>query len=290
MSDEEKTPTHRILSSLWNKATRRKRSPPTPSTGDSMEGGVSKIQKMDTESEDLDSSEIKKDLLEEFDREWDNAAAEMVVDGLEKQMDKNFREFKEQMRQSVKKVLRAMNEKINTMCLRVDNFLAEAKKKTGKDTDSKELQKMKIEINRLGQYTRKDSCRMFGVKECEGEDCRAVVCAEIQGRLGVNIVPSDIVVAHRLPKTKKQKYRPIIVKFRDRELKWDILRVRKKLKGSGVSIAEDMTKENFDLMLRAQDSGYFTSVWFSNAKVWAVDKANKKHVLDLFDDFAEITG
>jgi hypothetical protein len=60
------------------------------------------------------------------------------------------------------------------------------------------------------------------------------------------------------------------------------------LKGSGISIQEDMTKDNVKLVKEAERSCCFSSVWFANDKVHAKDKKGNNYVLNLFDDFAEV--
>ena len=285
----EKTPTHRTLYSFWESVRGKKRG--APSTGSSTEGTVSKAQRTDSvDLEDMASAGLKKDLLEDFESDlMDTATTEHVVDGFEKHMETCFQQFRDQIRSSLKKVITAMNEKINTLTERLDNFIKEQRDKDS-GAGSQELEKLKIELNRQAQYSRKDNLRMFGVAENEGEDCRQVVCDVIARKLDVHILPSDIAVAHRLPKSRKQTHPPIIIRFKERQVRWDILKVRKKLKGSGISIAEDMTQDNFKLMMDAQESGCFTSVWFSNGRVKASDRKKKTHTLNLFDDFKRMVG
>jgi arginyl-tRNA synthetase len=284
---EEKTPTHKTLFSFWPS---KKRGPPT--TGSSTEGTISKVPRTtEVNSESEDMAGIKKDLMEELDKDlMDTETADTVVDGFEKQMEKCFRDFKESIRASLRKVVITMNERMNVLSERLDMCMKELNERKSSVNSRKELEQIKIELNRQAQYTRKDNLRMFGVKEKDDEDCKKVVCTVINKSLDVNIVPSDIAVAHRLPKSGKQKHRPIIVRLKDHSLRWDILKVRKKLKGTGISIAEDITRENFKLMMEAQVSDCFTSVWFTNGKVKAVDVRKKSYILNLFDDFKEIVG
>jgi hypothetical protein len=59
-------------------------------------------------------------------------------------------------------------------------------------------------------------------------------------------------------------------------LRQNILWARKALKGSSISIADDMTRENLKLMRQAEESRLFEAVWFVNGKVKAKDRKGKK--------------
>ena len=80
----------------------------------------------------------------------------------------------------------------------------------------------------------------------------------------------------------------MIAKIKDRTQRQAVLKNRKRLKGSGISIAEDMTRDNLKLMQDAEASEVFQSVWFSNGKVRAIRKGDIKKnivILNLFDNF-----
>jgi hypothetical protein len=68
------------------------------------------------------------------------------------------------------------------------------------------------------------------------------------------ITPADISATHRLPSKQPNKTKHIIVRLKDRTLRQDILSKQKELKGTGRSIAEDMTRENVHLLKDAEDS------------------------------------
>lgn len=285
MSDE-KTPTQRTLRNLF--AT-RKRGP--PSTGSSTEGTTSKVTKKISLEKEMENQDIQKDLLRELEDGTEDTMAECVILGdFEKHIEKCFKEFKVQIREQLKQVVSKMNDKIKVLEARVEvceKELALAAERS-EQICPKEIEQIKVELNRQAQYSRKDNLRIFGKAESKDEDCKQVVCDLIKNSLKVKIVPSDISAAHRLPKSGKQKHPPIIIRLKDRSQRQEILKVRKLLKGSGISVSEDMTRENVQLVKDAEVSGYFTSVWFANGKVKAADGKNNKYTLNIFDNFPEI--
>lgn len=179
-----------------------------------------------------------------------------------------------------------MSERLDQMEARIQQM---ERKGPAKGCSVQEMQNVKRELNRQAQYAKKDHMRMFGVEEKKNEDCRQIVSEIISRKLKVKVLPTDLSAAHRVKKSKKQQHRPIIIRFKDRTQRFEVLKNRKLLKGSGVSLAEDMTIENMNLIKDAEDSGMFESAWFWNGKVLAKDKDKKTvYTLNLFDDFEEI--
>jgi hypothetical protein len=77
--------------------------------------------------------------------------------------------------------------------------------------------------NRQAQYSRKDNLRFFGIREQNNENSKEEVCKVVDGRLNVRIAPADISAVHRLPKSEKQKFKPTIVRFKDRTQRMEVL-------------------------------------------------------------------
>lgn len=148
------------------------------------------------------------------------------------------------------------------------------------------------------QYVRGWNLRFFGFPEEEGEketvgDCIDKVVKLANERLNVEIDRECIEIAHRtgqnrLPRQRAErvgehagasaggtgagrgaKHRPIIVRFYSRLLRDELLTKRKVLKGSGISIGEDLTPVNFKLLKRVQEHHTTLSAWTHRGKVLA---------------------
>ena len=285
MSAEKSTP--KGILSFFSRSQKRDH----PSTSSSEEGTVSKTKSAKTE----DMAGVQKDLLRDFDDLLeDEQQMEGVVGEFERHLESCFKDFRTNIVGKLKSVLSGMNDKIKNFEARIQRL---EQQKGG--IDSEELQNIQIQVNRNHQYSRKDNLRIFEKEELPDEDTKQVVCDLVNVKLNVKIKPSDISAAHRLPKSKpskkkgkkqrkEQKHRPIIVRLKGRGLRQEILKARKKLKGSGVSIAEDMTAANYALMKDAEASQCFKSVWFANGKVRAEDEQKKVHTLEIFDKFREL--
>ena len=83
---------------------------------------------------------------------------------------------------------------------------------------------------------------------------------------GYRILPNDLDWSRNIgnPKTKK-KERPIIVKFVRYNLRHNIFKNKKLLKGKGVSITESLTKDRMAKLNEARETYGFRNVWNSDS-------------------------
>src|SRR5690606_16723040 len=116
----------------------------------------------------------------------------------------------------------------------------------------------KEQMDEMEQYGRRNSIRIFGIPETvQGlnarEDTTEAVCQTLTSTLGLSVSPNEIDISHRIGSADGDRPRPIIVKFVRREKRLEVLRNRKKLAGTPVSIDVDLTKERARLLKRAKD-------------------------------------
>ena len=85
----------------------------------------------------------------------------------------------------------------------------------------------------------------------------------------------DLDCSHRIasPKTKK-KERLTIVKFVRYNLRHNIFKNKKLLKGKGVSITESLTKDRMAKLNEARETYGFRNVWTSDGKIFFKDEKN----------------
>jgi hypothetical protein len=128
------------------------------------------------------------------------------------------------------------------------------------------LTKCQDQIMDLEQHSRKSNVKVFGMAENASEDCKKAVAELVKEKLGVDLSASDIDAAHRVPTSRQGKPRPVIVRLFRREHREAILRSRKKLKKSGVSIHEDVGQSMRLVMNRLRDHEDY---WVWNCKLFA---------------------
>ena len=119
--------------------------------------------------------------------------------------------------------------------------------------------------NDVEQHGRRNNIRIRGLKLRHDEDCQTAVAAFFNAKLQINITHEDIDAAHKLPTkpdngadsaqsssaSSSQRTTPtIIVRFKKRDVRDSVLRKRRLLKNSNISIVEDLTTLNSQTLNR----------------------------------------
>ena len=131
-------------------------------------------------------------------------------------------------------------------------------------------QKLTNSINNMEQYTRRNSIRVFGVKEEEGESTNEITKDLCRKHLGITLSDSDIDRSHRVGPAKDDGKRAIIIKFARHDTKHQVMKARRKLKGTTVVIKQDLTKDNNNILKAAVDSDKISKAWSWDGRIFAV--------------------
>ncbi len=125
--------------------------------------------------------------------------------------------------------------------------------------------------NDMEQYSRKYSFRVLGAERQENQSCSSAVHEILKTRLGLSEMKlADIAIAHPLPKYQgaaASDPAPIYFRLANPELREPIIKNRKKLKRTGITVKDDMTRLNATLLNRTKNHEGVESAWFHNGKV-----------------------
>ena len=113
------------------------------------------------------------------------------------------------------------------------------------------------------------------MKKERTENPGSIVPGIVKDCLGIWLRPDAIEMCHRLGTRTLNINRPIVVRFRFRDTKYDIMKQRKALKGSGITFGEDLCEERRDLQRVLLNHGGKESCWASNGKLMAKNKVGK---------------
>ena len=91
-----------------------------------------------------------------------------------------------------------------------------------------EVQLLKFELDRQNQYSRRESVRISGISETEGENTNDIL-EKLAADIGVSLTQDDISVSHRLPR-RPGTAKPIIVKFVRRDTKTTLMKSKRRLR------------------------------------------------------------
>ena len=146
-----------------------------------------------------------------------------------------------------------------------------------------EIEYLQTKTNDNEQYSRKNHIRIFGLPENtpNTENSKQLVLDFIKDRLKIPLTLPDIDGAHRVGIARNGKPRGMIVRFLKRADRMEVLRARKVLKGTGISVAEDLTKLNVQLLNRAKNHPKIEQSYSWNNKCWAVGKNGTRIKLTL---------
>ncbi|XP_054266933.1 protein unc-13 homolog C-like [Macrosteles quadrilineatus] len=142
----------------------------------------------------------------------------------------------------------------------------------------------------LEQYLRRDNIRIFGVKETKDEITDEIVVKLCREKLGVELSKDAISRSHRVGKLQtpgddgRERHRPIIVRFSTYRARRTVFDVKKRLKGTGVTIKEDLTHLRQQLYKQAVARFGVGNVWTQDGRVLWVDKSGEKKVATSLTD------
>lgn len=119
-----------------------------------------------------------------------------------------------------------------------------------------ENKQLKQELDAAQQYSRRNNIRIFGMKNKVNPENEAIQL--FKDKLGVNITTDHIDRCHNVGKGDKQH---IIVKFVSYRTRDMVMKQKKKLKGSGVVVTEDLTKARLEILKSAGERFGKQNTW-----------------------------
>lgn len=201
----------------------------------------------------------------------------------------------EAMRLKIQERFKQIESRIFETEVNVDNVEKEALQLRKENLELRErIEKAEAGLNDIEQYGRRWNLRVFNVKERANEktsDTMKKVCQIFTDQVGVTTTVDDLEACHRVGaaegsvggtggagSSRRTFTRTIVVRFKNRQLRDDVLANRKKLKGDSnkVSVGEDLTFHNARLSKEAYKHSASMSSWTVNGKVFAKLKNGKR--------------
>ena len=158
--------------------------------------------------------------------------------------------------------LRKDNDKLNEEI----NGLKEQNKTLKRDVDT-----LLEKTNEQEQYSRLEAIRIHSIPEVANENWKDKVCNVLQQKLGIDIKPDDITKIHQLDQlyNRPGKPRPIILRFIAHYHQRGFIENRRKLKGTGIVITEELRQINYGTLNRAYKNERIESLWSTEGKLYA---------------------
>ena len=281
-----------------------------------------------TEDKNLTKTQRKKKLkLEEKEKEL-NLNMSSSTDKQLKEITEQLRKLTENDNSFIKKIIREtileLTESIIAPAIKQievlegtmhDTVLANDKLKTEIVTLKETLDKKQTKINELQnniknetvkrselinkheQYSRVNNIRIIGLAEdIESETSHQTadkVLKMINNKLNINMPYHEIDIAHRLGTFKQGSNRRVIVRFVRRQAKSNIMSVKKKLKGSGLSMFDDLTPLNSKVLAstRKKRTDEVDQSWYAKGNIfvkWKHDSSVEAIKFADYDSWVDI--
>ena len=116
-----------------------------------------------------------------------------------------------------------------------------------------ELETRSDVLEDLQQYSRRNCLLVSGVPERGRSEKTDELIKSVAAKAGVEVQDQDIDRSHRLGAPKPGRPRPIIVKFTRYNKRSELIKSRRKLKGTSIGIQEQLTPFNQYLLGKAQE-------------------------------------
>lgn len=175
-----------------------------------------------------------------------------------------------------------MNVKINQL----EEEIAQLKK------DNINIERMaENRAEKLEQYTRRNSVRVFNVEETEGERCEEKVLTIFSKHMKITLPDYAIDRCHRvgnkINREGSNRPRAIIVKFSSYKFRDVVFRNKKLLKGNPAVIKEDLTSTRRDILNHAAKKFEVRNVWTWDGVI-SVKTANGIRKVTSMDKLADL--
>lgn len=134
------------------------------------------------------------------------------------------------------------------------------------DNNRLQLRETRHNVDRLEQYTRRNSLRFFGVMEEQNEDTDSLILNVIKEKLGISINITDLDRTHRVGK-KSDRGRCILAKFVSYRKRAEVYNLKSKLKNSKLIISEDLTTLRYTAYRAALTKYGPKNVWTRDGEI-----------------------
>nr|CAI5848036.1 unnamed protein product [Callosobruchus analis]CAI5850138.1 unnamed protein product [Callosobruchus analis] len=209
-------------------------------------------------------------------------AKNMVKNQECKQQDKAVGQpIKEDILNTILRKIEDTNQGIAELNKKLDDLQREmVQVKQVSDSNRIKIEEANKKIEQMEQFSKRCNLRFFGIPETNDEKCRDVITDIIKTKLNLSSVSTeDIEVAYRRGSSKGNAPRVIFVRFYSARVKNDVYSNKKNLKGSRITIREDLTATRMTIVKEKIARHGKDQVWTINGRIVWLENGNVKSVV-----------
>ena len=151
------------------------------------------------------------------------------------------------------------------------------------------------ELESLEQYGRRNALLIHGVAERSNEfteDTDAIAIDIVRNKLGLEIDRTQLDRSHRLGRRNisqtRPKPRPIILKFVSYNVRSEVFRRKRRLKGSGLGVTESLTRKRMELYSTVNNHSNVQSTWTLDGMIIALRNDQRKIIVESPKDLSKL--
>lgn len=145
------------------------------------------------------------------------------------------------------------------------------------------------ECDDMEMRSRRAMLLLHGVPESKDESpAESILKVASQHLAVVKLCEADIVRASRLGKTRTDKPRPLLIKFRSESQRDSLWAAKSGLKGSGVTVSEFLTKLRHKVFVAARERLGVAKCWTSAGRILALDNDGRRHRVSSMADVEQL--
>lgn len=184
-------------------------------------------------------------------------------------------------------VLEALSQSLRDARSRIDELNQEVSKLR---TELKRVEVVEKSVEEAEQYQRRNNLRVFGIPEARGESTDGIVIGLFKDKLDIDLPLERVERTHRVGRPRppgddgKPRHRPIIVRFNSYRDRREVFSNKKRLKGSGITIREDLTTKRAEVLRHAIQQHGPSKVWTVDGRIiWDDGAGNRRSATTLGD-------
>lgn len=142
--------------------------------------------------------------------------------------------------------------------------------------NNQSIKDMQMRMDSLEQNWKQNCLRICGLDAANDVDMAAGIASFVKEKLNIECTLKDLDFAYRVKNNKvnnSEVRSTLVVRFVSNILKSKVVAAKRKLKGTGVVIFEDLTRARYDLLVAARKK-HGNNAWSAGGKIYFWD-ANK---------------
>ena len=179
--------------------------------------------------------------------------------------EQEYNEIYKKIYEAVKTDISAMTKAFETRLDRVDKFLVQSNENS---------ESLRMSLDRMEQNKNETSVLIFGLQEGNDKD---KVCRKLNEYLGTSLTGDSVRRLHLLREQPNKAPRPVVLELKDRETKFTLFNNKRKLKGTGITIVEKLTKWRHDLYRLAREK-YKNSAWTVDGEIYILRDGKRERI------------